>query len=81
MLVDDESVMNRIDDNFVMIAKDELESNLEVSKVDFINMWNLSEIAEWVLFKHLVMFCRENGYAEWKRVEMKKIRERTLEEM
>lgn len=48
---------------------------------DFINEIDPVEIAEWVMFEHLDMFCRENGYAHWKRQKQRILRERLMEEL
>jgi len=50
-------------------------------KAHFINEFGLEVIAEWVLFKHLEMFCRENGFAKWKREKQKKLRIMLIDEV
>lgn len=46
---------------------------------DFLNECEPTEVMEWVLYRHLDLYCKENGYASWKREKQKVLKERLLE--
>ncbi len=58
-----------------------LEHLKQQSKLDFINECDPHDVAVWVMYCHLEMFCREHGYAYWKRQKNKVLRKRLMEEL
>jgi hypothetical protein len=48
---------------------------LRQSKIDFINEIPTEEVAEWVMYNHLDLFCRETGYEEWRKKKRKEFNE------